>query len=173
VNTLGDGKHRPETSGRTSRSPKQGDRRGRLSHKKGSLSHIGGYTILGKLSDENFNESGDLRQQLEQYQELFGRQPPWVVGDRIYGTQANRNLTKEKKIRDAFIPLGRKAKASVPPDRWRRQKHRERNRIEGAIGHGKNHYGLDRIKYCMRDSAELWIRLGLMAANLNAAVKKA
>lgn len=140
---------------------------------KASLSQIGGFTFLAKLSDENFNESGDMKEQLEQYQELFGRAPPWVVGDRIYGTQENRSLTKETKIRDAFIPLGRKAKASGPPDRWRRQKHRERNRIEGAIGHGKNHYGLDRIKYCMRDGAELWIRLGLMAANLNTAVRKA
>jgi len=93
------------------------------------------------------------------------------VADRIYGTQENRNLTKETKIRDAFIPLGRKAKASEQPDRWRRQKHRERNRIEGAIGHGKNHHGLDRIRYSMQDGAKLWIRLGLMAANLTTAVK--
>jgi len=138
---------------------------------KASLSHIGRFTFMDKLSDENYNESGDLGDQIGRYKELFGRPPPWVVADRIYGTQENRNLTKETKLRDAFIPLGRKAKASGPPDRWRRQKHRERNRIEGAIGHGKNHYGLDRIKYCMRDGAELWIRLGLMAANLRTAVK--
>lgn len=140
---------------------------------KASLSQVGGFTFLDKLSDENYNEASDLGDQIGHYQELFGHLPPWVVGDRIYGTQDNRNLTKEAKLRDAFIPLGRKAKASGPPDRWRRQKHRERNRIEGAIGHGKNHYGLNRIKYCMRDGAELWIRLGLMAANLNTAVGKA
>jgi len=139
---------------------------------KASLSHIGGFTFLDKLSHENYNESGDLGDQLAHYDELFGRPPPWVVADRIYGTQENRNLTQEAEIRDAFIPLGRKSKAVGPPDRWRRQKHRERNRIEGAIGNGKNHYGLDRIRYSIPGGDELWIRLGLMAVNLKTAMKK-
>lgn len=139
---------------------------------KASLSHIGGFTFLVKLSNESYNESGDLGDQLVHYEELFGRPPPWVVADRIYGTQENRNLTKEAEIRDAFIPLGRKAKAVGPPDRWRRQKHRERNRIEGAIGLSKSRYGLDRIKYSALGGDDLWIRLGLMAANLKTATMK-
>ena len=53
-----------------------------------------------------------------------------------------------------------------------RQMYREKvNRIEGAFGNVKNHYGLDRIRYCIPGGDELWVRLGLMAANLKTAVK--
>jgi hypothetical protein len=69
--------------------------------------------------------------------------------------------------------LGRKSVAETTDKRWRRQKHRERNRIEGAIGNGKNHYDLDRIRYCIFGGDEIWIRLGLMAANLMRAIGKA
>jgi len=75
-------------------------------------------------------------------------------------------------IRDAFEPRGRKPQQEGSSDRWRKRKRRERNRIEGAIGHGKNHYGLDRIRYSIETGDELWVRLGLMAANLKTAVAK-
>jgi len=59
---------------------------------------------------------------------------------------------------------------------WRM--HREKvnridDRIEGAIGHVKNHYGLERIKYSIESGDELWVRLGLLAANLKTAASKA
>lgn len=139
---------------------------------KASLSLVGGYVFLDNLSSDNFNESGDLAQQIEQYEERFGRKPPWVVGDRIYGTKANRNLTKESHIRDAFAPRGRRPLQSGPPDRWRRGKHRERNQIEGAIGLSKSRYGLDRIRYSMLGGDDLWVRLGLMSVNLKTAAAK-
>jgi hypothetical protein len=139
---------------------------------KASLALIDGFVFLDNLSSDNFNEANDLGQQIEQYEERFGCLPPWVVGDQIYGTKANRELTKSIHVRDAFVPRGRKPVQSGPPDRWRRQKHRERNRIEGAIGLGKSRYGLDRIKYSIPGGDELWIRLGLMAANLKTAMVK-
>lgn len=139
---------------------------------KGSLSHVGKFTFIDHLSSDNFNEAGDVGLQLQHYEELFGVKPPYVVGDRMYGTRANRDLLKAEGIRDAFEPRGRKPK-DQQPDRWRKRKRRERNRIEGAIGHGKNHYGLDRILYSIEGGEELWIRLGLMASNLKMAVKMA
>lgn len=140
---------------------------------KASLSLVGGFVFLDNLSSDNFNEAGDLAQQIESYQDRFGRNPPSIVGDRIYGTKENRDLTRRSGIRDAFVPRGRKPRESGPPDRWRRQKHRERNQIEGAIGLGKSRYGLDRIKYSIPGGDELWVRLGLMAANLKTAMVKA
>jgi len=138
---------------------------------KASLSHVGSYTFLDRLSSDNFNESGDVKMQLANYEHRFGNKPPYAVGDRIYGTNANRKLLKDEGIRDAFEPRGRKASGGSSPDRWRKRKRRERNRIEGAFGNVKNHYGLDRIKYCIDGGDELWVRLGLMAANLKTAVK--
>lgn len=140
---------------------------------KASLSLVDGYAFLDNLSSDNFNEAGDLAQQIEQYEERFGRLPPWVVGDQIYGTKANRELTKSIHVRDAFVPRGCKPLQSGPPDRWRREKHRERNRIEGAIGLGKSRYGLDRIRYSIPGGDDLWIRLGLMSANLKTAMGRA
>ena len=138
---------------------------------KASLSHVGAFTFLDKLSSDNFNETGDVDLQLGNYEDRFGKKPPYVVGDRIYGTNDNRNLLKDKEIRNGFEPRGRKPKHESSPDRWRKRKRRERNRIEGAIGNGKNHYGLDRIKYSIEGGDELWVRLGLMASNLKTAVK--
>jgi IS5 family transposase len=138
---------------------------------KASLSHVGGFTFLDRLSSDNFNETGDVEMQLANYEERFGVSPPYVVGDRIYGTKDNRNLLKDKEIRNAFEPRGRKPQQEHPTDRWRKRKRRERNRIEGAIGNSKNHYELERIKYSIEGGDELWIRLGLMATNLKAVVK--
>jgi len=137
---------------------------------KASLSHVGAYTFLDRLSTDNFNESGDVALQLANYEDRFGKKPPYVVGDRIYGTKDNRKLLKDEEIRDAFEPRGRKPLDERPADRWRKRKRKERNRIEGAFGHFKNHFGLDRIKYSIEDGDELWVRLGLMAANLKTAV---
>ncbi len=137
---------------------------------KASLSHVGAFTFLDRLSSDNFSESGDVELQLTNYEDRFGTKPPYVVGDRAYGTNDNRSLLKEKEIRDAFEPRGRRPKDELP-DRWRRRKRRERNRIEGAFGHVKNHFGLDRIRYSIEGGDELWVRLGLMAANLKTAVK--
>jgi IS5 family transposase len=138
---------------------------------KASLSHVGAFTFLDRLSSDNFNESGDVALQLANYEELFGVKPPYIVGDRIYGTKDNRKLLKDEEIRDAFEPRGRKPKDENTSDhQWRKRKRKERNRIEGAFGHFKNHFGLDRIKYSIEGGDELWVRLGLMAANLKTAV---
>ena len=139
---------------------------------KASLSHVGAFTFLDRLSTDNFNESCDVALQLANYEDRFGNKPPYVVGDRIYGTKDNRKLLDDSIIRDAFEPRGRKPRDERPADRWRKRKRRERNRIEGAFGHVKNHFGLDRIKYSIEGSDELWVRLGLMAANLKTAVSK-
>ncbi len=138
---------------------------------KASLSHVGAFTFLDRLSSDNYNESGDVEMQLSNYEDRFGSEPSYAAGDRIYGTNANRNLLKTKGIRDAFEPRGRKPSKESSPDRWRKRKRRERNRIEGAFGNGKNHNGLDKIKYCIEGGDELWVRLCLMAINLKTAVK--
>jgi hypothetical protein len=139
---------------------------------KASLSHIGCFTFLDRLCSDNFNETGDVALQLANYQSFFRKLPPYMVGDRAYGTVTNRKLLKEHDIRNAFEPRGRKPQEDASSERWRKCKRRERNRIEGAFGNLKNHYGLDRIKYSIEGGDELWVRLGLMAANLKAVIAK-
>ena len=139
---------------------------------KASISHVDGFVFLDHISSDNFPEAHRVPEQLEQYESLFGHKPPSVTADKIYGNRENRKLLKQNEIRDAFEPLGRKARHQNPATRWRKQKQRERNRIEGDLGHAKNHFGLDRIKYYIQDGPEIWVRLGLMGMNLQTAAKR-
>jgi len=139
---------------------------------KAALSYVDGFVFLEHLSSDNFSEATRVKNQIEQYETLFGKKPAYVVGDKLYGNRDNRNLLKEYQIRDAFQPLGRKTCIQNSSDKWRKQKQRERNRIEGSFGHAKNHFSLDKIKYYLQDGPEIWIRLGLMAMNLKTAVKR-
>jgi len=139
---------------------------------KASLSSVDGFVFLDHMSSDNFNESARVKPQIEAYEELFGHKPPYVTADKIYGNSENRKMLAEQEIRNAFEPLGRKVRQKNPADRWRKQKQRERNRIEGSIGHAKNHFDLDAIKYYLKDGSEIWARLGLLSMNLQTAMKR-
>lgn len=140
---------------------------------KVALSHVGKYTFLDHLSHENFNEAAQLGNQIKLFEERFGKLPQWCVGDNLYGNRENREKLQELKIRDACVPLGRKKK-TIKADaakRWRRKMHRRRNRIEGSIGHSKEHIMKQRIRYRSEEGAEMWLRLGILSMNLTTAVK--
>jgi len=139
---------------------------------KATLSYVDGFVLLDHISSDNFAESTRVDAQIEQYENLFGHKPPYVTGDKTYGNRENRKLLEDNGIRDAFVPLGRKARKQHTSDRWRKQKQRERNRIEGCFGHAKNHFNLDKIKYYIEDGSEIWVRMGLMSMNLQTAMKK-
>jgi len=139
---------------------------------KAALSYVDGFVFLDHISSDNFAEAALVTTQIEHYESLFGHKPPYATADKIYGNRENRELLKKNEIRDAFEPLGRKARKKNPVDRWRKQKQRERNLIEGSFGHGKNHFDLDKIKYYIEDGPEIWARLGLLSMNLQTAVKR-
>jgi len=56
---------------------------------------------------------------------------------------------------------------------WRRKKLNERcGYIEGIIGHMKEHFGLNKIRAILQESENLWIRLGIMAMNIQTSAKR-
>jgi len=59
------------------------------------------------MSWDNFNESGDLKAQVEAYYRFTGYYPESVHADRIYRTRSNRAWCHEKGIRISGPPLGR------------------------------------------------------------------
>jgi hypothetical protein len=69
--------------------------------------------------------------------------------------------------------LGRRAKLEHKDERWFKRKQKERNRIEGSFGNGKQHYGLNRVRYSITNGSEIWIRAGILAMNLKTAAKRA
>ena len=141
---------------------------------KGALSHVDGFLFLDRLDHDNFSEGIPrvVREQIDNYETRFGKKPPSFTADRLYGNRKNRELLQNEEIRSAFKPLGRKGKNRPSTDRWLKQKQKERNRIEGHFGHGKTHYGLDRILYQGVEGAEMWIRAGILGMNLKTAVSR-
>lgn len=136
------------------------------------LSWVDGLCFLDKLSFDAYNEGAHLFDSLEAYKERFGGYPACSTGDGIFGNRNNRAKLKELNIRGGFKALGR-AVLNNSHKRWLRQKQKLRaSRMEGIIGHGKNHFGLDRILYRVTDGEEMWVRLGLMAMNLSTALKR-
>ena len=77
---------------------------------------------------------------------------------------------KERGVRASFKPLGRPKDDGETSKRWFKKKQRERNRIEGSFGHGKNHCGLDCVRYHGVEGAEMWIRASILAMNLKTAL---
>ena len=96
-----------------------------------------------------------------------------MAADQKYGTRENRETMGALGVRTAFKPLGRKSKEIQKNDPWFKAKQKERNRIEGAFGNGKEHYGLDRVRYAGESGTEMWVRASLLAMNLKTALRRA
>jgi len=139
---------------------------------KGALTHVDGFLFLDYWRHEAFNEAEHVARHIGAYAERFGKLPRYFVGDTKYGTRRNRTDLETLSVRPSFKPLGRTAKKKGK-DPWFRKKQKERNRIEGAFGNGKGHYGLARVRYKGEESSEVWVRTSLLAMNLKTALKRA
>ena len=140
---------------------------------KGALSHVDGFLFLDKFSHDNFSEAETsiVKNQIEGYETRFGKKPTSFTGDQLYGNRRNRKLMEELQIRPSFKPLGRVDEAKKK-DRWYKARQKERNRIEGHFGNGKEHYGLKRIRYHGLEGSEQWVRLGILGMNLKTALAR-
>ena len=62
------------------------------------------YVFLDRISWDNFNESADLKAQIEAYYKYTGVYPESVHVDKIYRSRSNRAFCKEKGIRISGLP---------------------------------------------------------------------
>ncbi len=128
-----------------------------------------GFVTLDRIDWEAFNESGDLRFQVEKYRKRTGNYPEAVLADKIYRTQANRKWCKEKGIRLSGPKLGRPSKSEILQKEQRRQNYRDecdRNAIEGKFGQAKRRFGLSRIMAKLQETSESMIALSFLVMNL-------
>ena len=142
---------------------------------KAAMSHVDGFLFLDKIHHDNFSEAQTtvVQEQVESYEKRFGKNPPSFTGDKAYGSRENRELIEEeKKIRSSFVRLGKKLPSRDKMTRWFKRKQKERNRIEGHFGNGKEHYGLDRMWYHGQEGSEIWTRGGILAMNLMTALAR-
>jgi transposase, IS5 family len=126
-----------------------------------------GYVWLDRLSWDNFNESGDLPEQVERFKQRFGHYPESVYADQIYRTRANRNYCKARKIRLSGPPLGRPGAETQAANRKQAQADaRVRNQIEGKFGQGKRRFSLARVMAKLDSTAETSIAITFLVMNL-------
>jgi hypothetical protein len=133
-----------------------------------SASCFEGYVFLDRMSWDNFNESGDLKAQVEAYYKFTGHYPESVHADRIYRTRENRAWCHEKGIRISGPPLGR------PPSHVSKEKKRQaleddriRNAIEGKFGQGKRRFGLNRVMTKLDNTSQTAIAITFLVMNLS------
>ena len=138
------------------------------------MSYVDGFLFLDELHHDNFSEATGkiVETQLEAYRQKFGKLPSTFTGDCLYGTRENRRLMKERRVRPSFKPLGHPKEDGEPSKRWFKKKQKERNRIKGSFGYGKNHRGLDCIRYHGEEGAEMWVRASILAMNLKTALAR-
>lgn len=127
-----------------------------------------GFARINNISWEAYNESGDLKKQVEDFHRLQGHYPEVVITDKIYGTRDNRNWLKEHGIRYSGKALGRPQKESLTA--YEKRKNRKelsiRNQIEGKFGQGKNGYNLNKIRARAAQTSESWIACIFFVMNL-------
>jgi hypothetical protein len=132
-----------------------------------------GVACVDHLRWDAFHEGGDLQSQVEAYRARHGHYPEVVLGDPVYGTQANRRYLKGRGIRFAGKPLGR-PKTVTEANReelkrlkaQRREEYLQRIPIEGKFGQGKNGYRLNYIRAKRADTSLAWINSIFLVMNL-------
>lgn len=132
-----------------------------------SISWIDGYVHLDHLDWNNFNESGDLIEQIESYRERTGFYPESVHVDQVYRTRGNREWCREHNIRLCGPPLGRpKANVSIEEKRQAQADERARVPIEGKFGQGKRRFSLGQVMTKLAQTSETAIAITILVINL-------
>lgn len=117
-----------------------------------SASVVNGYVFADRISWNNFNESGNLIDQITAYKATYGFYPESVHADKIYRNRKNRKFCKKHHIRMSGPRLGRPPKQTEAnkallkeASRQAHQDELDRIPIEGKFGLGKRRYSLNRV----------------------------
>lgn len=96
-----------------------------------SASCFDGYVFLDHLSWDNYNESKDLKTQIEAFRNETGNYPESVHVDKIYRTQENRAWCQQRGIRISGPRLGRpRKKVSLAEKKQAQLDEKIRNEID-------------------------------------------
>ena len=133
-----------------------------------SVSCVDNYVFLHRISWENFNESGDLKAQVEKFKETYGCYPESVHVDQIYRNKENRAWCKKRGIRISGPPLGRPPK-NVSQEQKKQALDDEsfRNAIEGKFGQAKRRFSLNLVMTKLRETSETSIAITFLVVNLS------
>ena len=138
-----------------------------------SASCFDGYIFLDHISWDKFNESTDLKSQVETFKKYTGDYPESLHVDKIYRTRENRSWCKERGIRISGVPLGRPP-ASISKEKKAQAKFDEgiRNYIEGKFGQGKRRFTLNQIMTKLSYTSETAIAISFLVINLSTYISR-
>ena len=143
---------------------------------KAHIALVDGFACLDHSSTSAFNEACLLQESLGKHQDRFGKRPQQVLMDQLYSTRENRRILNHAHIAHNFKSIGRPPHLPKPEQsknrRITKQLHGQRNAIEGAFGHLKTRFNLDKITWSVPDAESMQIHMGLIAFNLNKALAK-
>ena len=136
---------------------------------KVSISLVNGFSYVDKISWDAYNESGDLKEQINGYKRRFGCYPESVHADQIYRNMDNRRFCKKHGIRLSGPQLGRPSgDAEIVKEQKKLQYQDECDRIpvEGKFGQGKRRFSLSRIMAKLDTTSEVTITMAFIVMNL-------
>jgi len=134
-----------------------------------SASLVDGYCFLDRLSWDNYNESGDLKKQIQLYRKRLGFYPESVHVDKIYRNRDNIEFCKKHGIRISGPRLGRPPKDLSKQQELKKQYWQDeidRIPIEGKFGQAKRRFGLSRIMCKLARTSETTIAMTFLVMNL-------
>lgn len=138
-----------------------------------SVSCVDNYVFLDRISWENFNESCDLKAQVEKYRKTFGCYPESVHVDKIYRTRKNRAWCKARGIRISGPKLGRPPKNVSKQDKKQAlDDERFRNAIEGKFGQAKRRFSLNLVMTKLPTTSETSIAITFLVVNLSTLLRQ-
>jgi transposase, IS5 family len=138
-----------------------------------SVSYHNGYVFIDKLSWDNFNESGDLKSQAEEFKIATGNYPESIHVDQIYRTNKNRAWCKERGIRITGVPLGRPPKIIDKEGKKQAQlDERFRSRIEGKFGEAKRRFSLNRVMTKLSETSQTAIAITFLVMNISTLLRQ-
>ncbi len=140
-----------------------------------NISEVDGFCRIDRFSWEAFNESTDVKLQVENFKRLYGRYPLYFLGDEIYLTRENRRYLKEKGIKIVGKPLGRRPSRknvlTASQKRYKKKKAAGRNHVEGKFGQAKRGYGMNNVKARLDATSESWVNAIFFVMNLTKLLK--
>lgn len=144
-----------------------------------SIGLVDGMADVHKLSWKSYNECKDLKEQIENYKQRYGRYPEAVCADKIYRTRENLQYCQEYGIRLSGRKLGRPFKDNEKnKEILRAQRRIERNdestriAVEGKFGEAKRRYTLGCIGTKLKETSEPSIMMVFLVMNLMALVRR-
>ena len=132
-----------------------------------SISVVGGYAFVDKLTFNAYNEGAEdeFQEAVKKYHQRFGCWPQRILADKIYRNLKNKTFCKEHGIRMSGPRLGRPGKDAAEEIIRELSEIGERNEVEGKFGTGKRKYGLNRIMAKLKETTDSMIKMDLFIMN--------